>query len=125
MLFLEFFNPTFNYQNNNYFISRMKPSTFFCSNIPLNLRGCTLKLAYSKWQPYIIDMYNKDMAGIEGQLAYLIAEKFNIRYDMYPYNYLNGNTLHLASAGETLKSYGRNFKLYVSQRFISNNFISF
>lgn len=105
----------FNYTKRNYFLSAYNPSTFFMSNVPKNLRQCRLKLAFSAWPPYIINIENKEESGIEGELIHLLAERLNVKFQMNEYAYRDGNMLHLiANANISIKR-ERDFQLIVSK----------
>lgn len=77
------------------------------------MKACELKLAYSAWPPYTIEMEDKERSGLEGQLVYLIADRFNLRYSLHKYSYLNGNTLEAIAELNTVVRLPRHLKLYV------------
>lgn len=108
-----FYIPSFDYEKHDYFRLDFSKSSFFRPNIPKNLRQCELKLAYSAWPPYVIDMSKKDGAGFEGEYIYLLAEKLNVKFKMTKYFYRDGNMLHLlGNANHSIKM-ERDFKLIV------------
>lgn len=81
------------------------------------MRKCVLKLAYSAWPPYTIDMDNKERSGLEGQLIYLMADRFNLQFQMKKYPYSDGNTLEGIGTLNTTVRLERHLKLYVIIKF--------
>lgn len=67
------------------------------------MRKCSFSLGYLAWPPYTIDMNDKDDSGLEGELIFLMADKFNLKLNLTKYLYEEGNMLHLiASQNETI-----------------------
>lgn len=113
---LAMFTPTFDYDRNQYFKSFLTTSTFFGPNVPRNMRQCTLRLGYAAWPPYTLDMRNRNTSGFEGELIYLIVEKFNVQFTMERYQYIDSNMLRVITIQNA--SYkpviSRQVKLHVS-----------
>lgn len=91
----------------------IKQSTFFRPNIPKDMRKCTLKLAYSPWPPYIVNMEKRFESGLEGEMIYMIAEKFNIHFQMSKHSYEDGDMLHFIADGNSDERKIRNLNLKV------------
>lgn len=111
---LALFIPSFDYNKHNYYQTRNKRSTFFRSNIPKDMKKCTLQLGYTAWPPYTINMKQKNESGIEGELIYMLAEQFNVKFTMESYSYYQGNMLHLIGILKFKNRTERIQKLYVS-----------
>lgn len=112
-MFIESFIRTFDYKKNNYYKRNGNPSKYFRQNIPINMNQCRLKVAYTTWPPYIMNMNNRNESGLEGELIFLIGDIFNVRFIMDKYDYTHGNMLHVIAIDHVLNIKKRNFKLRV------------